>query len=46
MKSHTKYLDFNTRKRRELVHITSQVEEAVAESNVGEGFVLVSAMLT
>lgn len=44
MKSHTKYLVFNTRKRRELVHITSQVEEAVVESGVAEGFVLVSAM--
>jgi len=44
MKSHTKYLVFNTRKRRDLVHITSQVEEAVVESGVTEGFVLVSAM--
>jgi len=44
MKSHTKYLTFNTRQRRELVHITRQVEQAVAESGVQEGFVLVSAM--
>ncbi len=44
MESHTKYLHFNTRKRRELVHITKEVEEAVAESGVQEGFVLVSAM--
>lgn len=44
MKSHTKYLTFNTHQRRELVHITRQVEQAVADSGVQEGFVLVSAM--
>jgi secondary thiamine-phosphate synthase enzyme len=44
MKSHTKYLTINTHQRRELVHITGQVEEVVAESGVQEGFVLVSAM--
>lgn len=44
MESHTKYLVFNTRKRRELVHITDKVAEVVAESGVREGFVLVSAM--
>ncbi len=44
MKSHTTYMTFNTRKRRELVHITGDVEEAVVESGVQEGFVLVSAM--
>ena len=44
MKSYTKYLTFNTQKRRELVHITHEVEQAVRESGVREGFVLVSAM--
>jgi secondary thiamine-phosphate synthase enzyme len=44
MKSHTKYLTFNTRQRRQLVHITDEVQEAVRESGVHEGFVLVSAM--
>jgi len=44
MESHTKYLFFNTRQRRELVHITHEVEQVVAESGVQEGFVLVSAM--
>jgi secondary thiamine-phosphate synthase enzyme len=44
MKSHTKYLTFNTRKRRQLIHITREVEEAVQESEIQEGFVLVSAM--
>jgi secondary thiamine-phosphate synthase enzyme len=44
MKSHTTYLTFDTRRRRELVRITPRVEQAVAESDVQEGFVLVSAM--
>jgi secondary thiamine-phosphate synthase enzyme len=44
MKSHTQYLTFNTRQRRELIHITRDVEQAVQESGVREGFVLVSAM--
>jgi len=44
MKTHTKYLTFNTRQRRELLHITPQVAEAVRESGIQEGFVLVSAM--
>lgn len=44
MKSHTKYLTFNTRNRRELIRITQEVEDAVRESGVQEGLVLVSAM--
>ena len=44
MKSHTKYLWFNTKKRREYLNITSEVEDAVSESGVREGMVLVSAM--
>jgi len=44
MKSHTEYLTFNTRKHREYVHITPQVEVAVQRSGVREGIVLVSAM--
>ena len=44
MKSHTRYLTFNTRQRRELIHITHDVEQAVQESGVREGFALVSAM--
>ena len=44
MKFHTKYLWMNTKKRKEIVHIGSEVEAAVAESGVKEGFVLVSAM--
>ena len=44
MKSHTKYLWFNTSKRREYIRITPEVEAAVAESEIAEGMVLVSAM--
>ena len=44
MKSHTEYLTFNTRKHREYVHITPQVEAAVKTSGVREGLALVSAM--
>ncbi len=44
MKFHTEYLTFNTKKKREYVHITPEVEEAVAKSGIQEGMVLVSAM--
>jgi secondary thiamine-phosphate synthase enzyme len=44
MKSHTQYLTFETRKRRELMRITHEVASAVTASGVQEGFVLVSAM--
>jgi secondary thiamine-phosphate synthase enzyme len=44
MKSHTKYLVFNTPKRRDYINITDDVTRAVAESAVQEGLVLVSAM--
>lgn len=44
MKSHTEYLMFNTKKHREYVHITPQVEAAVKKSGVQEGLALVSAM--
>lgn len=44
MKSHTKYLTFNTRKRRDYLNITDEVARAVAESGVQEGLALVSAM--
>ncbi len=44
MKFHTKYLYFNTKKKREYINITDEVEQAVAESGVKEGMVLVSAM--
>ncbi|MGE0103278.1 MAG: secondary thiamine-phosphate synthase enzyme YjbQ [Blastocatellales bacterium] len=44
MKSHTKYLFFETRKRREYINITRDVSEALTESGIREGLVLVSAM--
>ncbi len=44
MKSHTEYLTFKTKKHREYVHITPQVEAAVKKSEVKEGMALVSAM--
>lgn len=44
MKSHTTYLWFNTRKRREYINITGEVEKAVRESGIKEGMALVSAM--
>jgi secondary thiamine-phosphate synthase enzyme len=44
MKFHTKYLTFNTKKHREYINITSEAEEALRESGIREGMVLVSAM--
>lgn len=44
MKSHTEYLWFNTKKKREFINITPQVEAALAKSGVQEGLILVSAM--
>ncbi|ALO14874.1 MAG TPA: secondary thiamine-phosphate synthase enzyme YjbQ [Bacteroidales bacterium] len=44
MKSYRKELWFNTSKRREMIHITPDIQECVRESGVKEGFVLVNAM--
>lgn len=44
MQFHTEYLWFNTNQKRELINITSTVEEAVTKSGIKEGMVLVSAM--
>lgn len=44
MKFHTDYLTFHTRKHREYIHITPQVEAIVKKSGIQEGMVLVSAM--
>jgi len=32
MKSHTEYMVFDTKKRREMVHITNEVEQVVKRS--------------
>ena len=44
MKSYRKELSFNIPSRRGFVNITRQVEEALQESGVKEGLVLVNAM--
>ena len=44
MKSHTEYLWFNTKKKRDYINITPKVEEALKKSKVKEGLILVSAM--
>jgi secondary thiamine-phosphate synthase enzyme len=44
MKSFTEYLWFNTDEKREMIHITETVRKIVKDSEVKEGFVLVSAM--
>ena len=44
MRFHTEYLWFNTKKHREYVNITPDVEKALKKSGIMEGMVLVSAM--
>jgi len=44
MKSATEYLWFNTKKKREYINITSDVDQVVQKSGVKEGMVLISAM--
>jgi secondary thiamine-phosphate synthase enzyme len=44
MKVYTEYLMFNTKNRYDTVHITDEVADIVAESDVREGMCLVSAM--
>ncbi len=44
MKTTTEYLWFDTRKKREYVNITGQVERIVTKSGIADGMVLVSAM--
>lgn len=44
MKSHREYLTFNTKKKREYINITPQVEEVIKKSGVKEGLVLVNPM--
>jgi len=44
MSSFTEYLYFNTRRRKEIVNITSAIQDLVSKSGIKEGFCLVSAM--
>jgi secondary thiamine-phosphate synthase enzyme len=44
MRSHTAYLTFTTKKHRDYINITGDVETALQKSGIREGMVLVSAM--
>ena len=44
MKSYRKELWFDTRKRRELIHITPHIEKCLKESGITEGMILCNAM--
>lgn len=44
MKTHTEYLWMNTKKHRDYINLSNEVEEIVRNSGVKEGMVLVSAM--
>ena len=44
MRTATEYLWFSTKKQREYINITGEVQKIVAKSGIGEGMVLVSAM--
>ena len=44
MKFKTEYLWFQTKSKRELINITSQVQDVVDQAVISEGMVLVSAM--
>lgn len=44
MRFATHYLTFNTKRQRDYLNITAEVEQFVAQSGIREGMVLVSAM--
>jgi secondary thiamine-phosphate synthase enzyme len=44
MKFHTEYLTFRTKKHREYINISPQVEAALLKSGIHDGMILVSAM--
>jgi len=44
LKSHTSYITFNTKTRREYINITSDVENELKISGIREGLCLVNAM--
>ena len=44
MKFHTEYLTFQTKKHREYINLTPQAEQALKNSGIQEGMILVSAM--
>ena len=44
MKFLTEYMTFNTKKRREFINITRDIEKVLQKSGIKEGMILVSAM--
>jgi len=44
MKSHTTYLNLNTKTKQEIINITSDVENTLLESGIKEGLCLVNSM--
>ena len=44
MKTYRKELWFETKQRRQLINITSEIDKALGESGIGEGLVLCNAM--
>ncbi|HTG62712.1 MAG TPA: secondary thiamine-phosphate synthase enzyme YjbQ [Terriglobia bacterium] len=44
MRSHTEYLWFNTKKKREFINITGDLERTLEKAQIKEGLVLASAM--
>jgi secondary thiamine-phosphate synthase enzyme len=44
MKFHTEYLTFKTKRHREYINITREVEAALKKSGIRDGMILVSAM--
>ncbi len=44
MKFHTEYLTFKTKRHREYINVTQEVEAALRTSGIREGMILVSAM--
>ncbi|HHT9125863.1 MAG TPA: secondary thiamine-phosphate synthase enzyme YjbQ [Candidatus Brocadiia bacterium] len=44
MKYLTEYITFNTKKHREFINITKDVDRALAKSGIKDGMILVSAM--
>ena len=44
MRAHTEYLWFNTKKKREFINLTPEIEKALRKAKIEEGMVLASAM--
>ena len=44
IRAHTEYLWFNTKKKREFINITPEIEKALRKAKIEEGMVLASAM--